>query len=319
MGDLTQYIVWALIGIAVLSAGGFAFNFIGKGKKSKRINTVLNKRRDELGKQQMQSLTKSSGIRQKQNKTAYVEFVTSVVSKLNLQSLVGSQEVRDMLQQAGMRSQNAVMVYTGSRAMFGLIIFAGVLTYVNLLPEFPYPGFVKFLFAGGGGLIGVYLPKILIANNVTKRQQSMQLAFPDALDLMVICVEAGLSIENAFARVTEEIMEASAVLAQELGLTSAELAFLGDRRQAYTNFAKRTGLPAAKGLATCLIQSEQYGTPVGVALKVLSQEKRDERMSAAEKKAASLPAKLTVPMIIFFLPVLFLVVIGPAAIRISNM
>jgi len=319
MGDMTQMIMWALIGVAVLSVGGFLMSFIGKGKKTKRIDQVLSKRREELGKQQIQSLTKSSGIRQKRSKGAYVEFITSLVSKLKIQDLVASRDVKDSLQQAGMRNQNAVMVYAGSRIMFGAILCAGVLTYVNLLPVFPYPGFMKFVFAGIGLLIGFYLPKVLLANTVTKRQESMTDAFPDALDLMVICVEAGLSIENAFARVTEEIMESSAVLAQELGLTSAELAFLGDRRQAYENFSKRTGLPSAKALATTLIQSEQYGTPVGVALKVLSQEKRDERMSAAEKKAASLPAKLTVPMIIFFLPVLFLVVIGPAAIRISNM
>ncbi|MCH7551164.1 MAG: type II secretion system F family protein, partial [Proteobacteria bacterium] len=151
-----------------------------------------------------------------------------------------------------------------------------------------------------------------------KRQQEMSDVFPDTLDLMVICVEAGLGVEAAFARVTEEIIDQSPILATELGLLSAELAYLGDRRQSYVNFSNRTGLPAAKALSTALIQSEQYGTPVGVALKVLAQEKRDERMSAAEKKAAALPAKLTVPMIIFFLPVLFIVVIGPAAMQVGN-
>jgi len=142
--------------------------------------------------------------------------------------------------------------------------------------------------------------------------------FPDVLDLMVICVEAGLGIEQAFARVSEEIVDSSPVLAQEIGILGAELAYLGDRRKAFENFALRTGLPAAKSLATTLIQSEQYGTPVGVAVQVLAKEKRHDRMSQAEKKAASLPAKLTVPMIIFFLPVLFIVVIGPAVIQITS-
>lgn len=317
--NITDLILWALVGIAVISAGAFLVSFLSKGKKSKRIDGVLKKRREELGKQQIQDLTKSSGIRQQQNQTAYTELVTKIISGLNLQNLIATQDVRDMLLQAGLRGNTAVMVYTGSRVTFATIFFFAVLGYLNVLPDFAYPGFMMFVFSGIAAFVGLYLPKLLVVNTVTKRQQSMQLAFPDALDLMVICVEAGLSIENAFARVTEEILSTSVVLAQEIGLTSAELAFLGDRRQAYENFAKRTGLPAVKALSTTLIQSEQYGTPVGVALKVLSQEKRDERMSAAEKKAAALPAKLTVPMIIFFLPVLFVVVIGPAVIRIVYM
>ena len=174
------------------------------------------------------------------------------------------------------------------------------------------------MFSGLGGVVGFFLPKILISNKVQNRQEQMTASFPDALDLLLICVESGLGIEMAFSKVTEEIMENHPILASEIGLTSAELAFLGDRRQAYENFALRTGMDVAKSLSTTLIQSEQYGTPVGTALKVLAQEKRDERMSAAEKKAAALPAKLTVPMIIFFLPVLFIVVIGPAALSLGN-
>jgi tight adherence protein C len=147
----------------------------------------------------------------------------------------------------------------------------------------------------------------------------MTATFPDMLDLLVICVEAGLSIEAAFTRVTEEIADSSPVLAEEIGLTSAELTFLGDRSKAYANLSARTGLPAAKSLATALIQSERYGTPVSVALKVLAQENRDDRMAKAEKKAGALPAQLTVPMIVFFLPVLFLVIIGPAIIQMMKM
>ena len=160
---------------------------------------------------------------------------------------------------------------------------------------------------------------MVVSNFAQKRQQEMNQAFPDTLDLLVICVESGLGIEAAFDKVTEEIAENSPILAQEFGLTTAELAYLGDRHKAYENFAKRTGLPAAKSLSTTLVQSEKYGTPVGQALKVLSQERRDERMSLAEKKGASLPAKLTVPMIVFFLPVLYEVVIGPAIIQIVRM
>jgi len=147
----------------------------------------------------------------------------------------------------------------------------------------------------------------------------MTKAFPDSLDLLTICVEAGASIEAAFARVTEEVADASTVLAQEFGLTSAELAFLGDRGKAYLNFAERTGLPSVRALATTLVQAETYGTPIAVALRVLSQESRDDRMNRAEKKAAALPAQLTVPMIVFFLPPLFVIIMGPAVMSVMDM
>jgi tight adherence protein C len=158
----------------------------------------------------------------------------------------------------------------------------------------------------------------LLNNTIQKRQHVMQLAFPDSLDLLVICVESGLSIEAAFVRVADEMAETAPIMSEEIGLTAAELAFLSERRQAYENFAERTGLPAVKSLCTTLGQAERYGTSIAVGLRVLSQENRESRLAAAEKKAASLPAKLTVPMILFFLPVLFLVIAGPAAITISN-
>ncbi len=164
-----------------------------------------------------------------------------------------------------------------------------------------------------------YLPSLLLSNAIQKRQKILRRAFPDTLDLMVICVESGLSIEATFQRVTEEIVESAPPLAEEIALTSAELAFLGDRRLAYDNLAERTGLPGFKSLCTTLLQSERYGTPLAVALRVLSQENRETRMAAAEKKAAMLPAKLTVPMIVFFLPVLFMIIIGPAAIQVSRL
>ncbi|MEE8393397.1 MAG: type II secretion system F family protein [Rhodospirillales bacterium] len=301
----------------MISVGFFVFNHFFRGKRAARIKDVLSKKRGELGKQQLESLTKSSSIRQGKKK-AYVELLGKIYSTFNLQSILSSKELKEDLSQAGFRGKQAVMIYLSARVIGAGGIFILVLIYVNIMPEFPYPGFVKPIFAAIGGAIGFYMPRILVTNAAVKRQKEMAGTFPDALDLMVICVEAGLSIEAAFGRVTEEIMESSAILAQELGLMAAELAYLGDRTQAYKNFATRTGLPAAKSLSTTLIQSEQYGTPVGNALNVLSQEKRDERMTTAEKKAASLPAKLTVPMIIFFLPVLFLVVIGPAAIQIGQ-
>jgi tight adherence protein C len=170
---------------------------------------------------------------------------------------------------------------------------------------------------GGLGL-GYYLPNVMVKNAATKRQEGITLGFPDALDLLVICVEAGLSMEAAFTRVAKEIGDSTPDLAMELGLTTAELSFLGDRRLALNNFSDRVGTSEARALVTSLVQSEKYGTPLTVALGVLSQENRDARMSRAEQKAGSLPAMLTGPMIVFFLPVVFVVLLGPAIIQIMG-
>ncbi len=313
----TETIFLLLVAGAVIAVVVFATTFAVKGKRSKRIKSVVSKHRGELSARQLESMNKPSAMRQRKQK-AHVELAQRLVSILNLQKLMSSKEIRESLAQAGLRGRSAVTMYLASRVLIAIVGFGVTLLVVGLMKKFPYPDFVRFVFAGGGAAIGFYLPKVLLTNMAQKRKDEMTETFPDALDLMLICVESGLGVEMAFSRVTEEIMNSSPTLAQELGLTSAELAFLGDRRQAYENFAKRTGMPAVKALSTTLIQSEQYGTPVGKALKVLADEKRGERMSAAEKKAASLPAKLTVPMIIFFLPVLFIVVIGPAAMQVAS-
>jgi tight adherence protein C len=167
-----------------------------------------------------------------------------------------------------------------------------------------------------GVVVGYYLPLIFLKNMVTRRQESIQRAWSDALDLLLICVESGMSIEPAIQRVAREIGTQSVPLAEELVLTNAELSYLGDRRKAFDNLGKRTGLPTVRSVMTSLIQSERYGTPLGQALRVLAQENRDQRMQQAEKKAAALPPKLTVPMVLFFLPVIFIIVLGPAGIMI---
>jgi len=313
--------MYVLVGGAVISVLAFLFTLLKDSKRSKRIKMVISKQRGELSRQQVEGLNKPSAARQLKGKQkGHLEALNKIYQRLNLQKIFSSKEMRNTLQQAGYRGQTALTSYYVARILgffvgFGLTLFLIIYTWKT----FPYPDYMKYIFAGGGAVLGYFLPKVMVTNATIKRQKDMRLAFPDALDLMVICVEAGLSVEAAFSRVTDEIMEVAPVLAQEMGLTAAELAYLGDRRKAFANFATRTGLPAAKSLATTLIQSEQYGTPVGAALNVLSKEKRQERMNIAERKAASLPAKLTVPMIIFFLPVLFVVVIGPAAIQITNM
>ncbi len=175
---------------------------------------------------------------------------------------------------------------------------------------------VKMSIVLGVAFAGFYAPNFFVKNQVSKRQFSIRRAWPDALDLMLICVESGMSLEAAFKKVAVEIGVQSPQLAEELVLTNAELSYLQERRKAFENLASRTGLDGVKAVSMALIQAERYGTPLGTALRVLAQENRDMRMNEAEKKAAALPPKLTVPMIIFFLPVLFAVIMGPAMIQI---
>ena len=195
------------------------------------------------------------------------------------------------------------MPFVGALLMFFYIFF------VNDHGFAPVLKYGSLLF---GAAAGFYAPNIYISNVAQKRQQSIMRAFPDALDMLLICVEAGMSIELGFSKVSQEVGSASSELAEEFGLTVAELSYLPERRQAYENLAKRTGNEGIKAVCMALGQAERYGTPLGDALRVMAKENRDMRMAQAEKKAAALPAQLTVPMILFFLPVLFLVVLGPA-------
>lgn len=310
-------IVMMAVLAAVISVVALALPFVMGDSSSKRVK-MLTQTRAEMSRAQMDGLApKGSAIRQRQQQSR-TEVMKKVLHALKLDEALSSKELKESLAQAGFRSQNALIGFTFARIAIALGLFLLTMLVVAVWKDFPYPMPVKALMMAVGGAIGFYLPKVYITNTAQKRQVELNKGFADALDLMVICVEGGLSVEGAFDKVTNEIGEKSPALAQEFGLTSAELAYLGDRHKAYMNFADRTGLPAIKSLATTLVQSEKYGTPVGQALKVLSQERRQERMALAEKKGASLPAKLTVPMILFFLPPLFMVVIGPAAINIMN-
>ena len=181
---------------------------------------------------------------------------------------------------------------------------------------FTQPTMVKIGMCIAAAYIGMHAPLMFLKNRIARRQLSIKRAFPDTLDLLLICVESGMSIEAAFKKVSEEVGTQSVALAEELTLTTAELSYLPDRRQAYENLAKRTDLDGVKSVCMALQQAERYGTPLANMLRVMAQENRDMRMSEAEKKAAGLPPKLTVPMILFFLPVLFVVILGPAAIKV---
>lgn len=316
--DTTQMIMLGTAVLAVLALASFAVPFLKRRKRAERITNVVSRRRGELGRQMLDSYSQAAKQR-KPKQQVLIELAQSLTTKLRLEGALTQDKTKQFLAQGGFRSRSALPVYAVSR-IGG--VFAGIpiaMVLLNLMQS-DEPSFVlKLGIWVLGGFIGYHMPRIIVSNAAQKRQQEMGKSFPDAMDLLVICVEAGLSIEGAFERVTREMAESAPILAQELGLTSAELAFLGDRSRAYQNFADRTGLPAAKSLATTLVQTERYGTPVGVALRVLSQEKRQERMAIAEKKAAALPAQLTVPMILFFLPVLFVVVLGPAIIQVLRM
>jgi tight adherence protein C len=191
--------------------------------------------------------------------------------------------------------------------------------YIFVVIEIDQPLSIKIGMCIAATYLGMFLPSLFIKNKISRRQLSIKRAFPDALDLLLICVESGMSIEAGFKKVSGEIGSQSIPLAEELTLTTAELSYLQERRQAYENLAKRTNLDGVKSVCMALQQAERYGTPMAQTLRVMAQENRDMRMSEAEKKAAGLPPKLTVPMILFFLPVLFVVILGPAAIKVMQM
>ena len=242
-----------------------------------------------------------------------------VVDRLNLRKALADDKTVANLRVAGFRGQRPLTLFLFARAVLPLVFLAVALVYVfgvGLLVKQPI--MLRVGACIGFAYLGFYAPVMFVSNRASKRKLSITRAWPDSLDLLLICVESGQSIEAAFRRVAEEIGIQSIPLAEELVLVCAELSYLPDRRVAYENLAARTGLDGVRSVCTALIQAERYGTPLGTALRTLSAENRDMRMSLAEKKAAALPPKLTVPMIVFFLPVLFAVIIGPAIIKVMK-
>ena len=244
------------------------------------------------------------------------QYVQRIVDQFNLSKWVGQEEARLKLIQAGYRGQAPYITYLFVRMITPVVCFLFSLIYLFVVLKFDQPATIKLGICIAAAYVGMQLPLVLLKNKITRRQLSIKRAFPDTLDLLLICVESGMSIEAAFRKVSNEVGTQSVALAEELTLTTAELSYLPDRRQAYENLAKRTDLDGVKSVCMALQQSERYGTPLGTMLRVMAQENRDMRMSEAEKKAAGLPPKLTVPMILFFLPVLFVVILGPAVIKV---
>ncbi|MGZ3306541.1 MAG: type II secretion system F family protein, partial [Asticcacaulis sp.] len=243
----------------------------------------------------------------------------AIVEKLNLKTLLEDPKVVENLAMAGYRGPKPVSTFYFFRMTMPFVLGAIAAFYLFVVNVVHVQTNIKLLITVVAFVAGYYAPNIYIKNRASKRRESIVAAFPDSLDLLLICVEAGMSIEAALQKVSVEIGPNSIELAEELSLLVAELSYLPERRMAYEGLAKRTAHPGVKSVCTAMIQAEKYGTPLGTALRVMAKENREMRLSAAEKKAAALPAQLTVPMILFFLPVLFLVILGPVIIRIGDL
>ncbi|MCJ2135874.1 type II secretion system F family protein [Methylobacterium sp. J-026] len=309
MGTLLTAIAVAATAFAV------AQPFFETDKLAKRMKLVGDER------EQIRRRERAQGSRTTTRATLRVEpkaYMKSIVERYQLQRWLATDTAKRKLMQAGYRGQGAETAFLFFRLVVPVASVIGALFYLFVLEALDVSYLMRFGLVIGAAYAGIKAPELFLVNAAKKRQAEIRKAWPDALDLTLICVESGMAIEHAFRKVSTEIATSSVVLAEELALMTAEMSFLPDRRQAYENLVLRTGLDPVKAVATALSQAERYGTPIGQALRVLAQESRDQRMTEAEKKAAGLPPKLTVPMILFFLPVLFVVIITPAVIQIMR-
>ena len=296
---------------AIATVVTLAMPLLAGDSLDKRMKAVALER-EKMRQRERERMARSEKVALRTSPKAYMQ---TVVEQFNLTKWVGQEAARAKLMQAGYRGQGPYVAFLFFRMVTPLVMLVGSLLYVFVLFDVDYPPSAKFGACLAAAWFGMQLPYLFLKNKIQKRKLSIIRAFPDALDLLLICVESGMSIEAGFKRVSAEMGTQSVPLAEELTLTTAELSYLPDRRQAYENLAKRTDLAGVKAVCLALQQAERYGTPLATALRVMSQENRDMRMSEAEKKAAALPPKLTVPMITFFLPVLFVVILGPAIIK----
>ncbi len=281
-------------------------------KLKKRMNSVSDAR-EGMREARMKSLNAPKGLR-----TDSKGGVRSLVENLSLEKMLAAADLKDKLAQAGLRGQRPIYMFYFARFALPIIfLIIGLVFFLGL--NVANKGFSQnLLITIVLVVLGYYLPGIFLKNKANKRIASISPVFPDALDLLLICVESGMSVELAFGRVSQEMAENSVELAEEFSLTTAELSYLQSRRQAYENLARRNNHPGIKAVSTALVQAERYGTPLGDTLRTMANENRQMRIMAAEKKAAALPAKLTVPMIIFFVPVLFIVILTPAGMRLGE-
>ena len=319
MGGIVDLITDRQFQISLLAAcaAGATFytiiqSLITRDKLSQRMRGVAD-HREKLKRQQRENFNSRVNLRNTSQGP-----LKALADNLRLFEVFDAGEAQKTLFQAGFRGERPVVVFMAARFGMPFLAAALVAVYVYVLGDVDIDDFGKLIVTLFGFLVGTYIPVIYVKNIKAKRQEAIQLAWPDALDLLLICVESGMSIELALNKVSAEVGLNSPELAEELGLTVAELSYLEERRRAFLNLAERTGLEVVKAATMALIQSERYGTPLGQSLRVLASDSREARMQQAEKKAAALPPKLTVPMIVFFLPVLFAVILGPAILGIME-
>ncbi len=316
-----QFLFVALIGVAVFATiFTVLMPYFGGSQLESRMKTVALER-DAIRTRERSKMVSEADRKRRGGslkETKQKPGIRELVERLDLKRVLADENTINNLRMAGFRGQNPLTMFLFLRFVLPFAAFLGAVAYVFWFGAFAEKStMMKWFICLVIAYAGFYAPNLYVSNRSSKRKLSIQRAWPDALDLMLICVESGMATEGAFRKVSEEIGTQSIELAEELVLTTAELSYLPERRGAYENLSTRTGLDTVRSVMQALIQAERYGTPVATALRVLSQESREHRMNEAEKKAAALPPKLTVPMILFFLPVLFGVILGPAAIGIS--
>jgi tight adherence protein C len=304
-----QFVAMVLVAIAAAATVyTVAMPFLERDDLTKRMKAVALER-DRIRARERERLAQGQRTSLRQEPKVYMK---QVVDRFKLADWLGTETAKRQLLMAGYRGQQAEIAFLFFRLVTPIGMMLLALFYLFVLNVLNQPVMIRLGLVISATYLGIKLPELFLTNAIQKRQTSIRRAWPDSLDLLLICVESGMSIEQAFRRVSAEVGSQSVPLAEELTLTTAELSYLPERRAAYENLAIRTGLDSVKSITTALIQAERYGTPLGTALRVLAQESRDQRMNEAEKKAAALPPKLTVPMILFFLPVLFVVILTPA-------
>jgi tight adherence protein C len=305
--------------LAAIAASATAYTLVmpllASDGLAKRMKAVASER-ERIRQRERERMNKGEKISLRQTPK---QLVSKVVDDFNLGKWLAQETARGKLTMAGYRGHAPYVTFLFFRMVTPIVMLIAAVLYVFVISHMQKSVPVKIGMCLGAAYLGLQAPMLFLKNAISKRQLSIKRAFPDALDLLLICIESGMSIETAFRRVSLEIATQSIALSEEFTLTTAELSYLQDRKVAYENLAKRTGLEGVKSVCLALQQSERYGTPLGQSLRVMAQENRDMRMNEAEKKAAALPPKLTVPMILFFLPVLFVVILGPTGIRVAAM
>jgi len=305
--------------LAAVAAGATVFTLVmpllAGDALTKRMKSVADER-ERIRQRERDRLARTEKVSLRQSPK---QVVQKVVEDFNLTKWLAQEAARDKLVMAGYRGNAPYVTFLFARLVAPIVFLAATAMYVFLVWKTDQSTIMKVGYCVGALYAGMQAPMLYLSNRIKKRQLSIRRAFPDALDLLLICVESGMSVEVAFRKVSTEIGSQSIALAEEFTLTTAELSYLQDRKIAYENLARRTGLDGVKSVCMALTQSERYGTPLATSLRVMAQENRDMRMSEAEKKAAALPPMLTVPMVLFFLPVLFVVILGPVGIQLHNM